>query len=99
LYCIGELPPLHAKMRRLCYGIDDSEYAWHLLAWFRQNRPCREWSEVHPFGSHFLLALWSPVETWASDQCQGKPFRRIPMVVTELGPPLSKVKEKHDDQS
>jgi hypothetical protein len=99
LYCLGTLPPLHSKMRRLCYRTDDSDYDWHLIAWFRQNRPCPEWNEVHPFGSHFVLALWSPVETWAEEQSLGKPCRRILMTVTEIGPLISKVKEKHDDQS
>jgi hypothetical protein len=99
LFCVGTLPPLHAKMRRSCYRTDDSDYAWHLMAWFRQNRPCREWNEVHPFGNHFILALLTPLETWAEEQCQRKPFRRIPMTITEIGPPLSKVKEKQDDSS
>lgn len=99
LFIVGELPPLYSK-RKLSYQTDpDSEQGWHLVAWFRQKRPCLEWEQVHPFGSHFLLALFTPLETWASDQCQKKPFRRIPMTITELGPPLSKVKEKHDDQS
>jgi hypothetical protein len=100
LFCVGTLPPLHSKMRRLCYQADpDSEHGWHLIAWFRQNRPCREWQEVHPFGSHFLLALWLPVETWAEEQCLGKPSRKIPMTITEVGPPISNIKEKQDGSS
>jgi hypothetical protein len=100
LFCLGELPPLHAKMKRLCYQADpDSEYAWHLIAWFRQNRPCREWNEVHPFGSHFVLALLTPLEIWAQEQFLQKPCRRIPMVVSELGPPISNIKEKYDDRT
>ena len=100
LYALGEMPPLHAKMRRLCYQTDpDSEHVWHLIAWFRQNRPCPEWEQVHPFGSHFVLALFTPLETWTEEQCLGKPFRRIPMTIMEVGPPLSNVKEKHDDRS
>ena len=42
--------------------------------------------EVHPFGSHFILAQWSPVENWAADQVGRKPYRRIPMTITEIGP-------------
>jgi len=91
LLCLGTLPPLHSKMRRLCYQTDpDSEQGWHLVAWFRQNRPCSEWEEVHPFGSHFVLALLTPLETWVQEQFLEKPYRRIPMVITELGPSLSK---------
>jgi len=99
LYCVGTLPPLHSK-RKLCYQTDpDSEQGWHLTAWFRQNRPCREWNEVHPFGSHCVLALLTPLEIWAEEQCQKKPFRRVPMTITEIGPPISIVKEKQDDSS
>jgi hypothetical protein len=86
LYIVGTMPPLHEK-RRLCYATDDSEYAWHLIAWFRQNKLCTEWQEVHPFGSHFILALWSPVENWAAAQCQKKPYRRIPMTITPCDGP------------
>ena len=82
LYVIGTLPPLHEKMRRLCYRVDNSDYDWHIVAWFRQHAACVEWSEAHPFGSHFILAAWSPVENWAADQCEKKPFRRTPMTIT-----------------
>ena len=97
LFCVGTLPPFHDR-RWLCYQTDpDSELGWHLIAWFRQNRPCTEWSEVHPFGSHFILALYTPLETWAVDQCGRKPYRRIRMVITTIGPPLSNVKESTEE--
>jgi hypothetical protein len=100
LFCLGTLPPLHSKMRRLCYQTDpDSEQGWHLLAWFRQNRPCPEWEQVHPFGSHFVLALLTPLEIWAQEQFLQKPYRRILMTFVEVGPPISRVKEKYDDRS
>ncbi len=83
LYVLGEMPPLHNKMRGICYRTHNSEYDWHLVAWFRQNSACTEWSEVHPFGSHFILAQWSPVENWAADQCERKPYRRLPMTIQE----------------
>lgn len=99
LFCVGTLPPLHSKMRRLCYQTDpDSDYDWHLIAWFRQNRPCPEWEEVHPFGSQFILALFTPLEIWAEEQCLGKPFRRIPMTIVEVGPPLTNIKEQKQDE-
>jgi hypothetical protein len=82
LYVLGTLPPLHDKMRRLCYRTDDSDYDWHLVAWLRQRTACTEWQEVHPFGSHFILAQWSPVENWAADQCDKRPFRRTAMSIT-----------------
>ena len=47
----------------------------------------REWSEVHPFGTHFILAELSPVENWATDQCEKKPLRRIPMIITPCDGP------------
>lgn len=93
LYILGEMPPLHDKMRRLCYQTDDSDYDWHLIAWFRHKTACTEWQEVHSFGSHFILAQWSPVENWAADQCDKKPFHRVPMTITEIGPPHSCVKQ------
>ena len=73
-------------MKRICYQTDDTGYDWHLVAWFRQRTTCAEWSEVHPFGTHFILAELSPVENWATDQCEKKPYRRIPMTLTVLGP-------------
>ena len=86
LYVLGTLPPLYTKMRRLCFQVDNSGYDWHVIAWFVQRATCTEWDEVHPFGSHFLLAEWSPVENWAADQCEKKPYRRTPMTITPCGP-------------
>jgi hypothetical protein len=80
LYVLGELPPFHNRMR-VCYRTDENtEYTWHILAW--QRTTCSEWREVHPFGPHFVLVLWSPVESWAADQSGKRPFRRIPMSIT-----------------
>jgi hypothetical protein len=88
LYILGELPPFHDR-RRVCYRTDGSEDDWHLHAWQRTN--CTEWREVHPIvtGSHFILAHWSQLDNWAADQCGQKPYTRLPMTVTEIGPPLS----------
>ena len=87
LYVLGEMPPLHSQMRRVCYRADDSDYDWHLVAWFRQRTSCTEWCEVHPFGSHYILAQWSPIENWAADQCEKRPYRRLPMTITNFGGP------------
>ena len=78
LYVVGQLPPLHNR-RRLCYRTDDSENAWHVLAW--QTSTSAEWQQVDPFGNHFVLVQRLPLENWAEDQCEGKPFRRIPMTI------------------
>ena len=99
LVVLGELPPLHAKMRQICYRTDDSEYAWHLVAWFRQRSGCKEWDEVHRFGSHFLLALWSPLENWATDQTARKPYRRIPMTITPCGPAPTITQSTEDNRN
>ena len=82
LYVLGTLPPLHNKMTSLCYRTDGSGYDWHVIAWFVQRASCTEWDEVHPFGSHFLLAEWSPGENWAADQCGRTSYHRTPMTIT-----------------
>jgi hypothetical protein len=98
LYVVGELPPFHGQMRRICYRTDDSEYAWLLVGWFRQRVTCTEWQEVHRFGSHFILALWSPLENWAADQCAKKPFRCVPITITHCdGPTEASVDQPHEE--
>jgi len=99
LYILGTMPPLHDKMRRICYRTDDSGYDWHLIAWFRRRAACTEWGEVHPFGSHFILAEWSPVQNWAADQCGRRAYRRISMTIIELGPTLSKINERSEEKN
>lgn len=86
LYLVGELPPLHSR-RRVCYSTGD-DTTWHLLAW--QRTACSEWREVQIGNSHFLLGRFSALHTWAADQCGRRPYRRIEMRITEVGPPLSK---------
>ena len=44
-----------------------SEETWHLVAW--QRTTCTEWQEVHFGNSHFLLARFSSLHSWAADQC------------------------------
>jgi hypothetical protein len=100
LYLVAEPPPLHTR-RRICYQTDaDVEETWHLLAW--QRTTCTEWQEVHFGNSHFVLARFSSLHTWAADQCGRRPYRRVPMTIVEVGPPISDIKqpteEKHDDR-
>jgi hypothetical protein len=99
LYIVEEMPPFHNQMRRICYRTDDSGYDWHLIAWFRQKLACTEWQEVHRFGSHFILAQWLPVENWAADQCEKRPFRRIPMTIMHCdGPTDASVDQPHEEE-
>ncbi len=97
LYVLGELPPLHDKMRRLCYRTDDSGYDWHIIAWFRLRAACTELKEVHPFGSHFILARWTPVECWAADQVEKRPFHRLPMAIMDCGPTNVDINQPHEE--
>ena len=87
LYIVGEMPPLQNRLRGVCYRTDHSDDGWHLLAWFRLKHVCAELREALPFGTHFILAFWSELENWAGEQSEGRPFHRIPMTITELGPP------------
>ena len=98
LYVLGRMPPLYEKMQRLCYRTDNSGYDWHIIAWFRQKAGCTEWSEVHKFGSHFILAQWSPVENWAADKVEKRPFHRLPMIITDCGPTEADVKQPIDEE-
>jgi hypothetical protein len=98
LYVLGEMPPLHDKMRRLCYRTDNSGCDWHLIAWFRQKAVCIEWSETHKFGSHFILAQWSLIENWAADQVEKKPFHRLPMSIMDCGPTDADVNQHIEEE-
>jgi hypothetical protein len=83
---VGEMPPLQNRLRGVCYRTDQTDDGWRLLAWFRLRSPCLEWEEAHPFGSHFILLFQSALENWAGEQSEGRPYHRIPMTITELGP-------------
>ena len=98
LYVLGTLPPLHEKRLQICYQTDDSESAWHQVAWFRQKRSCKEWEEAHPFGDHFILILCSPIECWAIEQCEPKPYRRIEMTITPYDGPANSDARQDDSQ-
>ena len=88
LYIVGEMPPLQNRLR-VCYRTDHSDDGWHLWAWFRLKHRCVELQEAYPFGTHFVLVFRSALENWAGEQAEGKPYHRIPMTITELGPPTS----------
>ncbi len=98
LYIVGEMPPFHNRMRRICYRTDDSGCDWHIIAWFKQIKACTEWSETHPFGSHFILAQWSQIENWAVDQVEKKPFYRLPMTITDCGQTNTDVNQQTDEK-
>jgi hypothetical protein len=103
LYIVGEMPPLQNRLKRACYRTDHSDDGWHLLAWCRLKSRCIELQEAYPFGSHFVLLFQSALENWATEQAEGKRLHRIPMSITEVGPPPSDVNqpmtEKRDEPS
>jgi hypothetical protein len=103
LYIVGEMPPLQNRLKRACYRTDHSDDGWHLLVWFRLKSRCIELQEAHPFGSHFVLVFQSALENWAFEQSEGKRLHRIPMTITEVGPPPPDVNqqmmEKKDEPS
>ena len=97
LYLIGEFPPLFCRSGRVCFRTAELEQDWCLTAWFRRIAANAEYDEVHQFGNHVELTLWSELETWASEQCEPK-RRRLKMNITEIGPPLSRIKQ-HDQEN
>jgi hypothetical protein len=103
LYIVGEMPPLQNRLKRACYRTDHSDDGWHLLAWCRLKCRCVELQEAYPFGSHFVLLFQSALENWAFEQADGKRLHRIPMSITEVGPPPSDVNkpmtERKDEPS
>ncbi len=100
LYLLGELPPLFRR-GRVCFRTSNSEERdWHITAWYRRIAPGVEYDQVHPFGSHIILDYYTELNSWAIAQCDPK-LRRLRMVITEVGPPLSSVlenDENHDEQ-
>ena len=103
LYIIGEMPPLQNRLKRACYRTDHPDDGWHLLAWCRLKSHCIELQEANPIGSHFVLLFQSALENWAFEQAEGKRLHRIPMSITEVGPPPPDVNqptmEKRDEPS
>ncbi len=84
LYVLGEMPPLHNKMRGICYRTHNSEYDWHLVAVVSAKLSLHRVERGPSVRLAFpILAQWSPVENWAADQCERKPYRRLPMTIQE----------------
>jgi hypothetical protein len=98
LYVVGEMPPLQNRLRGVCYRTDHSDAGWHLLAWLRLNHRCVELEEISPFGTHFILTFWSALDNWAGEQSEGRPYHRIPMTITEIGPPLPDVTQPTEEK-
>lgn len=103
LYVVGEMPPLQNRLKRACYRTDHSDDGWHLLVWCRIKKSCIELQEANPWGTHFVLLFQSALENWAFEQAEGKKLHRIPMSITEVGPPAPDVNqptmEKRDEPS
>ena len=52
---VGEMPPLHDKMR-VCYRTDDSEETWHLARVVRRKRHCQGVGRGYPIGT--AISSW-----------------------------------------
>jgi hypothetical protein len=97
LYLLGELPSLYRRSHPTSFWTADSEQEWCLTAWFRRIAANDEYDEIHPFGNHILLTLWSELESWAANQCE--PTRcRLKMTITEVGPILSNIKQSTEEK-
>ena len=84
LYLVGELPDAFCQPHKACCRTTGSERDWYIAVWFLEVSETAEYREAHPFGSHFILALWSMPDGWTIDKYE--PYRRLPMVVTAVGP-------------
>lgn len=88
IYALGELPPLFRRSQQICFRTDDAERDWYLTSWFRRVKGTMEYDEACPFGDHYILTYFTPLETWASRQTTPR-LRRLRMRVIEVGPTLS----------
>jgi hypothetical protein len=95
LYVLGELPVLHRRSR-ICFRTADSERDWHLTSWYRRIAGTVEYDELHIFGSHLILTLYSELNSWAHTQCDPK-LRRLKMTITEIGPTSYNVQQPSED--
>ena len=94
LYIIGEMPPLQNRLRGVCYRTDHSDDGWHLLAWCRLKRRCVELQEASSLRHPFHLALSVGVgELGCRTEPKARRYHRIPMTITELGPPASDINQ------
>ena len=98
LFCVGTLPPFHDQQVALLPNGPrlGTRLASDCLVSAEPTLHRVERSSTDSC-SHFILALYTPLETWAVDQCGRKPYRRIRMVITTIGPPLSNVKESTEE--
>jgi hypothetical protein len=97
LYLIGELPASYRRSHEVCYRTSDSQCDWFIAAWFLKTGENVEYHEAHPFGSHFILALWSMPQGWTIDRYEPKPYRRLPMTLTALGPTDADVNQTQEE--
>jgi hypothetical protein len=96
LYLVGELPASYRRSHKVCFRTADSERDWYIAAWFLQCAENTEYREAHPLGSHFLLAVWSMPDGWTIDKYESKPYCRVPMTVTIVGPGDADVKQPQE---
>jgi hypothetical protein len=86
LYLVGELPASYRRSHKVCYRTADCDRDWYIAAWFLKTGENVEYHECHPFGNHFILALWSMPNGWTIDKCEPTPYRRMSITVTIVGP-------------
>ena len=80
------LSPAPARLERRRYRTPDCQRDWYIAAWFLKTGENVEYHECHPFESHFILALWSMPDDWEIDKFEERPYHRMPMTLTVLGP-------------
>jgi len=97
LYLIGELPAPFRSSHKVCFQTADSAREWYIVAWFLRTGKNVEYQECHPFGSHLILGLWSMPSGWTIDKYESKPYRRMPMTMTVLGPSDIDVNQPHEE--
>lgn len=96
IYVLGELPVLHRRSR-ICFRTANSECDWHMTSWYRRVAGSIEYDEVHIFGSHLILTLYSELNSWAHAQCDPK-LRRLTMTIMEVGPPISNAQQPSEEE-
>lgn len=97
LYVVGELPASFRRSHKVCYRTADSDRDWFIAAWFLQQAFSVEWTQVHRFGSHFILALWSMPQGWEIDKFDAKPYRRVPMTIMPAGPDAPSINQPTEE--
>ena len=76
LYLLGKLPKSYMRRRKTCYSVLAVD--WY-VAGYTQGDIKPEFQAYHPFGEHFLLAMWDPKGP-AIDAHEVHKYTRLPLV-------------------